>query len=183
MSLELWAIVVPSTIAIGALWWSIRAGKGAAVSAAAAQAAAERSAEAVERLALASETQALAAERSAERPSAAWKLEYYDGDTYIWENVGRSPAFDVEVTAPELGLQARDVSDVAGKPQRRLQGEQTDPIQRQMVRPGETIRFLTVLTLDIRDDSVTVTWRNDRDAQETQTFSRPLPPRPRTASR
>lgn len=123
-----------------------------------ADALAERSAAATERMAKALEGRALEDEHRSPTPDAAWKLQHFQGDTYLLTNAGRATAYDVHV----------DTGDLV------VRGEH----DHERIEPDGFAKFLAVRTWGTRDDTITVTWSTTPGGSDRHTWQRPLPPRP-----
>lgn len=126
-----------------------------------ATAAAQRAAGATERMAQTMEAQALAIAPAAPSPQAAWTLRHLSGDSFILENVGDAEAYDVHVDTGDLGGVG-------------LSGETS--LDLDVLRSGDSIRFLAARDFGTRDDTVTLTWATAVGAAPRLSWSRPLPP-------
>jgi hypothetical protein len=145
-------VLVSSVLAVVAIVVSV-------VGQRASDAHAKRSADAAERMASALERQSLERERTSDTPGVAWRLEHFNGDTYMLTNVGRAPAYRVHVDTGDISVVRGDMDHNA-------------------VDADGWIKFLAVLTLGTTDDTITVTWADSPGGDRTHEWKRPLPPRP-----
>lgn len=145
-------VVVSGVIAIVALVVSV-------IGQRASDAHAKRSADAAERMAAALERQYLERERASDTPGVAWRLEHFQGDTYMLTNVGRAPAYRVHVDTGDISI---------------VRGE----MDHEEIDADGWIKFLAALSLGTTDDTITVTWADSPHSEPSHDWKRPLPPRP-----
>jgi len=164
-------VVVPTALALLALWLRSKDRKHSETAALAADTRADRTEAIAERAAVAAERQAAALERqdvaaalAAPTPQVAWTLESIGGANYMLTNAGSATAWDVEVdigysraleTARALGMMAT--------------------LSRESMRPGEQLGFPTTFgpVYDVK-----VTWSATPRGEDRRTWNRPLPPEP-----
>jgi hypothetical protein len=112
----------------------------------------------------------LALERLAEQPSISvagappalparveWTLGHRQGDSYLLENSGEKAALAVRVSAHETMIFREP--------------------EEQDVLPHHALTFIAARSMATKDSTITVTWREEGQADE-QTWRYPLPPRP-----
>lgn len=122
--------------------------------------AAERSAVALERAARAQELQMVRAAANSPTPKAVWRMSRHSGDAFILENVGTSPAYDVEVKAVHPNLHVMGITE--------SQGDE--------VKPGEAVKFHAFISLATSDDRVEVHWSDSPRGRDRHEWTRALPP-------
>lgn len=135
--------------------WALVTARGSVRRADEATAASNRTAAAVERLAMTSEARAIERAQKAPVPRVAWRLEWLSGHAYLLHNEGTAPALDVRLES--LGGAA-------------LPEHELGRVEAQAAK-----KFMTWVSLATRDDTITVHW-TDEDGHE-HTWDRPLPPK------
>ena len=90
-----------------------------------------------------------------------WSLTHFGGDTYMLRNVGDAVAYRVRVTADESLMMPEELPPVSD------------------LRPGDNVTFMTAITFDTRDTTISVEWSaSEDDDGERDVWRYPLPPRP-----
>lgn len=86
-----------------------------------------------------------------------WTLEHFEGDTYVLTCAASTAAYAVHLDLGQLGGVFGEVLD------------------RDVMEPGEVLHFMTAVTMDVSDTTVTVSWAEQQGAAHRRTWKRPLP--------
>lgn len=86
-----------------------------------------------------------------------WTLEHFEGDTYALTNAASTAAYAVHLDLGQLG------------------GVLGELLDRDVMVPGEVLPFITAVTMDVSDTTVTASWAEQQGAAPRRTWKRPLP--------
>jgi hypothetical protein len=121
---------------------------------------ARRSADAAERMATALEDRAVERERLSEAPGVVWRLEHFQGDSYVLTNAGRAPAYEVHVDTGDIPI---------------VRGTERDQA---VIEADGFLKFMAARSMGTKDDTITVTWADEQGSSRRHRWARPLPPKP-----